>query len=51
MKSMKFVNLAIFALFFGLALIEAIQNRNWAAAGLFLALGAFSLWTDLRSPE
>lgn len=39
---------AVFVLFFGIALIEAFQESNWLLAGLFLALGALSLWADLR---
>jgi hypothetical protein len=45
---LKFMNLAVFALFFGLALIEALQNQNWLEAGIFAALGVISLWADLK---
>lgn len=48
MKTPSFTNLAVFALFFGLALVEAVQRRNWLSAALFLALGALSLWADLK---
>ncbi len=48
MKNPKFTNLAVFALFFGIALIEAFQKHNWIEAVLFLALGVISLWADLR---
>ncbi len=44
----QFVNLAIFFLFFGIALIEAFQKQNWLEAGLFLALGVLSLWADIK---
>jgi hypothetical protein len=37
----KFPNLAVFVLFFGIALIEALQKQNWLEAALFLALGRF----------
>jgi len=41
-------NFAVFILFFGIALLEAFQKQNWLEAVLFLALGAVSLWADLR---
>ena len=46
MKNMKFANVAVFVIFFGIALIEAIQKGNWLEACLFLALGALFLWAD-----
>jgi len=48
MKNPPFANLAIFVLFFGLALIEAFQDQQWLKATLFLALGVLSLWADTR---
>jgi hypothetical protein len=48
MKEIKFVNFVVFILFFGIALIEAVQNHNWIEASLFLALGIFSFWVDIR---
>lgn len=48
MKNLKFTNLAIFIIFFGIALIEAFQKQNWLEAALFLALGIISLWVDVR---
>jgi hypothetical protein len=48
MKTPKFTNLAVFLIFFGIALIEASQKSNWLEAGLFLALGVLSLWADMR---
>lgn len=45
---LKFANIAVFILFFGIALIEAIQKQNWLEAGLFLALGIISLWADFK---
>jgi hypothetical protein len=44
----KFTNLAIFFIFFGIALIEAIQKNSWLEAVLFLALGILSLFVDIR---
>jgi hypothetical protein len=48
MKNIKFTNLAVFIIFFGIALIEALQKQNWLEAILFLALGVISLWADIR---
>jgi hypothetical protein len=44
---MKFgPNVAIFILFFGVALVEAFQSQNWLLAALFLLLGAMFLRAD-----
>ena len=48
MKNLKFTNLAVFIIFFGIALIEALQKQNWIEASLFLALGILSLWADFK---
>lgn len=48
MNDIKFANIAVFILFFGIALIEALQKNNWLEAGLFGALGVLSLWADFR---
>lgn len=48
MPNVKFANLAVFIIFFGIALIEALQKQNWLEASLFLALGVLSLWVDIR---
>jgi hypothetical protein len=40
--------ITIFILFFGLALIEAIQKQNWLEAAIFLALGIVSFWADRK---
>lgn len=39
-------NMAIFFLFFGIALIEAFQSKNWLLAILFLSLGLIFLRAD-----
>ena len=44
----EFTNIAVFIIFFGLALIEAIKHHDWLEAILFLALGVVSLWADFR---
>jgi len=43
---MRFTGIAIFIIFFGIALIEALQKGNWLEAALFVALGVVSLWAD-----
>ncbi len=48
MRKPKFTNLAVFVIFFGIALIEAFQKSNWIEAALFLCLGVLSLWGDIR---
>jgi len=46
MKNITYTNLAVFIIFFCIALIEAVQKSDWLEAGLFLALGLISLWAD-----
>ncbi len=48
MGNLKFTNLAVFIIFFGIALIEALQKHNLLEAVLFFALGVLSLWADVR---
>jgi len=48
MKELRFATLAVFVIFFGIALIEAVQQHNWLEATLFLAVGLLSLWADFR---
>jgi len=48
MKNIKFTNIAVFIIFFGIALVEAFQKENWLEAGLFLALGVLSFWLILK---
>lgn len=48
MKNTPFTNIAVFLLFFWIALIEAIQKGSWLEAVLFLALGFLSLWADFK---
>lgn len=43
-----FSNIAVFVIFFGIALIEAVEKQNWLEAGLFLALGILSLRADFK---
>lgn len=48
MEKIRFINIAVFIIFFGIALIEAFQKQNWLEAGLFLALGVLSIWVDIK---
>lgn len=41
-------NIAVFILFFGVALIEAFQKQNWLEAIVFLALGVLSFGADFK---
>lgn len=43
--------LTIFILFFGIALIEAIEKHNWLEASIFLLLGVVSFWADKRKKQ
>ena len=51
MKNLKFTNLAVFIIFFGIALIEAFQKLDWLLAILFLALGIISLFADILGKD
>lgn len=51
MNNIKFSNITVFILFFGIALIEALQKQNWLEAVLFLALGALSLRADFSKKQ
>lgn len=51
MKTPPFSNLAVFIIFFGIALIEALQKGNWLEAALFLALGIVSIRADFERKE
>jgi hypothetical protein len=46
MKNIKFTNITVFILFFGIALMEALREHNWLGAILFAALGVLSLRAD-----
>jgi hypothetical protein len=39
-------NVAVFVLFFGISLVEAIQSQNWLLAGLFFLVGLVFLRGD-----
>ena len=45
-------NFAVFALFFGVATLEAFQTRNWLKAAFWMAIGLVSLLADnVRKPQ
>lgn len=48
MRNFKFTGLAVFLLFFGIALVDAVQKRDWIEALLFVALGILFLWSDFK---
>ena len=39
-------NVTVFLLFFGIALLEALDERNWLKAALWLAVGLVFLFAD-----
>jgi hypothetical protein len=46
------VNFTVFLLFFGVALLEALQTRNWLKAAFWVAIGGVFLVGDiLRNRE
>ncbi len=51
MKNLQYTNLAVFIIFFGIALIEALQEQNWLEALLFLSLGIISFWVDFKKQK
>jgi len=51
MTNIKFSNLAVFVLFFGIALLEAVQKGNWLEAALFTAVGLLFLRADFRGKK
>lgn len=46
MLDIKFTNIVIFIIFFGIALIEALQDQNWLKSLLFITLGIMCLKAD-----
>lgn len=37
--AMRYAGIAVFVLFFGVSLLDAFANQEWARAGLWLAVG------------
>jgi hypothetical protein len=49
MKNLKLgTNFAVFILFFGVALLDAVQTQNWLRVAFWLAIGAVFLWADAK---
>ena len=47
MKKIKLgANFAVFLLFFGLAVLEAVQTRNWIKVAFWVAIGSVFLIAD-----
>ena len=39
-------NVAVFLVFFGMAMVEALQTRNWVTAAFWFAIGSVFLVAD-----
>ena len=51
MRALRFgTNSAVFVLFFGVALFEALRHGDWLIAAVFLALGLLSMRGDAKQP-
>lgn len=49
MKNLKFgISFAVFIIFFGVALLDAIQTQSWPRIFVFLALAILCLWVDAK---
>lgn len=49
MRGLKLgMNFTIFALFFGVAALDAAQTQNWIRVVFWIAVGAIFLWADLK---
>lgn len=49
MKNLRFgTNFAVFIIFFGVAVLDAVQTQNWLRVAIFAALAALSLWADMK---
>lgn len=44
-------NFAVFALFFGLSLLEAFQAGNWLRAAFWLAIATVFLYADRKTHQ
>jgi hypothetical protein len=44
-------NFAVFALFFGLSLLEVFQAGNWLRAAFWLAIAAVFLYADRKTHQ
>ncbi|MEK6855310.1 MAG: hypothetical protein AABX73_03760 [Nanoarchaeota archaeon] len=47
MAKLKFgMNFTVFILFFGVAVVEAIQTKNWLKVGFWIAISLVFLFAD-----
>jgi hypothetical protein len=44
-------NIAVFLLFFGVSVLEAVQSRNWLKALFWLAIGLVFLLADTHKRQ
>lgn len=52
MQNLKLgTNFAIFALFFGVALLDAVQTQNWLRVAFWVVIGAVFLWADRKKSK
>ena len=52
MRKIKFgTNFTVFLLFFGVAILEAFQTRNWIKSAFWLAIGVVFLAADNLKKE
>lgn len=40
-------NAAVFILFFGVAVVQAVQTQNWLMVLMWIAIGSVFLWSDV----
>ncbi|MFZ2167392.1 MAG: hypothetical protein WAV50_00810 [Minisyncoccia bacterium] len=49
MKHLRFgTNFTIFILFFGIALLDAVQTQNWLRVAFWVAIAGVFLWADRK---
>ena len=49
MKNLKLgTNFAVFVLFFGVAMLDAIQTQNWLRVAFWVAIGLVFFWADAK---
>lgn len=52
MGSLRFgTNVAVFLLFFGIALLDALQSSDWIRSAFWLAIGLVFLRADALKPR
>lgn len=52
MKNLTFgTSFAVFIIFFGVALLDALQVQNWLRVAVFTLLALLSLWADAKTEK